>query len=63
LAKRLDIAATIERNLADMPKEEFEHVLRGIFEEDEITLIGLGGVLGGAIGCAQAAALLATGII
>lgn len=63
LAKRLDIAATIERNLAEMPKEEFEHVLRGIFEEDEITLIGLGGVLGGAIGCAQAAALLATGII
>ena len=63
LAKRLDIAATIERNLASMPKSEFEHVLRGIFEEDEITLILLGGVLGGAIGCAQAAALLAAGVV
>ena len=46
-----------------MPKSEFEHVLRGIFEEDEITLILLGGVLGGAIGCAQAAALLAAGVV
>ncbi len=63
LAKRLDIAATIERNLASMPKSEFEHVLRGIFEEDEITLIMLGGVLGGAIGCAQAAVLLAAGVV
>jgi uncharacterized membrane protein YheB (UPF0754 family) len=63
LAKRLDIAATIEGNLASMPKSEFEHVLRGIFEEDEITLILLGGVLGGAIGCAQAAALLAIGVV
>jgi uncharacterized membrane protein YheB (UPF0754 family) len=63
LSKRLDIAATIERNLASMPKAEFEHVLRGIFEEDEITLIVLGGVLGGAIGCAQAAVLLAAGVV
>lgn len=62
LAKQLDVAATIESTLTSMPKEEFEHVLRGIFEEDEMTLILMGGVLGGALGCVQAALLLAVGL-
>jgi uncharacterized membrane protein YheB (UPF0754 family) len=62
LVKQLDIAATIESTLSAMPKEEFEHVLRGIFEEDETTLILMGGVLGGALGCVQAALLLAVGL-
>lgn len=62
LAKQLDVAATIESTLSSMPKAEFEHVLRGIFEEDEMTLILMGGVLGGALGCVQAALLLAVGL-
>lgn len=62
VAKQLDIARTIEHTLSSMPKEEFEHVLRGIFEEDEMTLIALGGVLGGAIGCLQAGLVVALGL-
>lgn len=62
MAKQLDIAAIIETTLGSMPKEEFEHVLRGIFEEDEVTLIAMGGVLGAAIGCVQAGALLLLGL-
>lgn len=62
LAKQLDVGATIESTLSSMPKEEFEHVLRGIFEEDEMTLILMGGVLGGALGCVQAGLLLAVGL-
>ena len=61
-AKQLDIARTIEHTLSSMPKEEFEHVLRGIFEEDETTLIAMGGVLGGGIGCLQAALVVALGL-
>ncbi len=59
LEKRLDIGGMLEVRLAEMPKEEFETVLRGIFEEDEPTLIGLGGVLGGFIGLLQAAIVVA----
>ena len=61
LTKQLDVAATIEQTLSTMPRHEFEHVLRGIFEEDEITLILLGGVLGGVIGALQAGLLVALG--
>lgn len=61
LASQLGIAETIGSTLSTMPKEEFEHVLRGIFEEDEGTLIALGGVLGAGIGVVQAAALVAVG--
>lgn len=61
LAAQLAIAETIRETLATMPKEEFEHVLRGIFEEDEVTLIALGGVLGAGIGAIQAGALVALG--
>ncbi len=61
-AKQLDIARTIEQTLSSMPKEDFEHVLRGIFEEDEATLIALGGVLGGLIGCVQAGLVVLLGL-
>ncbi len=54
---RLD--ETIEEALRTMDKAEFEHVLRGVFEEDEWILITLGGVLGGGIGLAQSAIVLA----
>lgn len=59
LRERLAIEATVRETLRVMPKEEFERVLRGIFEEDEWILISLGGVLGGAIGLAQGAIVLA----
>jgi uncharacterized membrane protein YheB (UPF0754 family) len=61
LASQLAVAETIRQSLAAMPKEEFEHVLRGIFEEDEATLIALGGVLGAGIGALQAGLLVALG--
>lgn len=63
LGSALDFEALLEEGLAAMPKEEFETVLRGIFEEDEGTLIALGGVIGGAIGCLQAAIALSLGFI
>lgn len=58
LEQRLQVQKTIEDELARMPKAEFEEVLRGVFEEDERTLIIIGGFLGGAIGCLQAALML-----
>lgn len=54
----LQIGATIEERLVEMDKLEFEKILRGIFEDDEPLLIGIGGVIGAAIGCLQAAFLL-----
>lgn len=54
LDERLRIAATIEERLASMDKLEFEAILRGIFEDDEALLIGVGGVIGAGIGCLQA---------
>lgn len=62
LDKRLDIGGTLEERLASMDKEEFETVLRGIFEEDEWILISLGGFLGAAIGLLQAGIVAATGL-
>ncbi|MCC7076952.1 MAG: DUF445 family protein [Acidimicrobiia bacterium] len=59
LAKRLEIAETMERALVAMPPEEFEQVLRGIFTEDETTIVAIGGALGGLIGLGQAAIVLA----
>lgn len=59
LGEALDIQATVERKLGSLPKPEFERMLRGVFQEDELTLILVGGVLGGGVGCLQAAAVLA----
>lgn len=59
LARKLDIARTIEQKLAGLSKHDFERVLRGIFEEDEIIVVLVGGFLGGAVGLLQAAWVLA----
>ena len=59
LEEKLDVANTVESRLAALPKPAFERVIRGIFEEDELTLILVGGVLGAAVGLAQAALVLA----
>ncbi len=53
LAEKMDVKHTVEDKLGNMPKDDFERVLRGIFEEDELTLIVVGGVLGGAVGFLQ----------
>lgn len=59
LEKNLDVGTTVEERLAGLPKPDFERILRGIFEEDELTLILVGGFLGAAVGVAQAALVLA----
>lgn len=59
LERKLDIADTVERRLAGLPKPDFERILRGIFEEDEITLILVGGFLGGVAGVCQGMLVLA----
>ncbi len=61
LEGELAIAATIHERLAELPKEEFESILRGIFTEDEKVLIGIGAVIGAAIGTIQAVVVLALG--
>ncbi len=53
LAEKMQVRHTVEDKLGNMPKDDFEGVLRGIFEEDELTLIIVGGVLGGAVGFLQ----------
>ncbi len=58
LTAKLRIRETIDAELAKMPKHEFEEVLRGVFKEDEKTLIIIGGFLGGIIGTIQAGILL-----
>ncbi len=59
VAKRLAVAELVETRIAEMPKVDFERLLRGIFEEDEWILIVIGGVLGGLVGLLQAAIVLA----
>ena len=59
LETTLAIPSTLEERLAALAPQEFESILRGIFTEDERTLIIIGGVIGGLIGCGQAAVALA----
>jgi uncharacterized membrane protein YheB (UPF0754 family) len=59
MAERLQIGPTVESRLSALPKPEFERLLRGVFQEDELTLIVVGGVLGGLVGLLQAAIALA----
>lgn len=59
LERQLDIRNTVERRLAALSKPEFERLLRGVFQEDETTLIIVGGVLGGAVGGLQGVLVLA----
>jgi uncharacterized membrane protein YheB (UPF0754 family) len=58
LREQLGVARVVEERMAVMSKPEFERLLRGIFEEDELTLIIIGGVLGGAVGLLQGAVVL-----
>jgi uncharacterized membrane protein YheB (UPF0754 family) len=56
---QLDIRNTVERRLAALSKPEFERLLRGVFQEDETTLVIVGGVLGGLVGALQGALVVA----
>lgn len=50
----MDIENTIRTKLQALPPEEFEGLLRPVFQEDEWKLVLIGGVLGALVGCAQA---------
>ena len=60
LGDKMAVRETVESRLGGLPKPDFERILRGIFEEDEITLILVGGFLGGCVGVAQGMLVLAT---
>ena len=62
LDEQLQVAATVESRLASLDPIEFEQIIRGIFDDDEVVLIGVGGVLGAGIGCVQAAVAVAFGL-
>lgn len=53
LADKLAVREMVSEKLGELPKPEFERVLRGIFEEDELTLVLVGGLLGGGVGVLQ----------
>jgi len=59
---KLGVAELVRNRIASMSKPEFERLLRGIFEEDELTLIVIGGVLGGLVGLIQAGIVLAQAV-
>lgn len=61
LTSSLRLEELIEDRLSSLDKLQFERMLRGIFEEDEIILIAIGGVLGGAMGALQGAIVLSAG--
>ena len=48
------LKGTLKTNLRRLTPQEFERVLHPVFEEDELTLVFVGAVLGGAVGWAQA---------
>ena len=49
----LDMENTIREKMQELPADEFEGVLHPAFQEDEITLIFLGGILGAIVGVIQ----------
>lgn len=49
----LDMESTIRTKMQALAPDEFEGVLHPAFEEDEIELIALGGILGALVGVAQ----------
>ncbi len=61
LLSSLRLEELIEGRLSSLDKLQFERMLRGIFEEDEIILVAIGGVLGGAMGAIQGAIVLGAG--
>src|ERR1035441_2360915 len=62
LDRRLAIAGKNEDKVGEMRRGEVEKIVRGIFEEDERPLIGVGGFLGAAIGTLQAGIVLSLGL-
>lgn len=61
IEEQLAVAELVEGKLRQMPKPEFERLLRGIFEQDEWILIAIGGALGAGVGLLQGALVLAAG--
>jgi uncharacterized membrane protein YheB (UPF0754 family) len=61
LSHSLRLDELIEERLSVLDKHQFERMLRGIFEEDEVILVLIGGALGGAVGALQGAIVLASG--
>jgi uncharacterized membrane protein YheB (UPF0754 family) len=55
----MDMETEIREKMAMLPSKEFERVLHPAFEEDELTLIVLGGVLGALVGILQIFTLFA----
>ena len=55
----MDMETEIREKMAMLPPNEFERVLHPAFEEDELTLIVLGGVLGALVGVLQLFTLFA----
>lgn len=51
--ERLDIRETLARRLKKLSTTEFEDLLHPVFQEDEVTLIATGGVLGFGAGALQ----------
>lgn len=51
--EKLNLAELLNERLNGLSKREFERLLRGMFEQDEVMLIALGGVLGTLIGLGQ----------
>ena len=58
IEKQLQVGELVESKLKEMPKPEFERLLRGIFEQDEWILIAIGGALGAGVGLLQGLAIL-----
>jgi uncharacterized membrane protein YheB (UPF0754 family) len=50
---RIDLKSILEKRLADLQSSEFEQLIRGLFQREEIYLIIYGGLLGGLIGVVQ----------
>eukprot|EP00568_Trieres_chinensis_P014596 CAMPEP_0183329326 /NCGR_PEP_ID=MMETSP0160_2-20130417/84737_1 /TAXON_ID=2839 ORGANISM="Odontella Sinensis, Strain Grunow 1884" /NCGR_SAMPLE_ID=MMETSP0160_2 /ASSEMBLY_ACC=CAM_ASM_000250 /LENGTH=409 /DNA_ID=CAMNT_0025497515 /DNA_START=34 /DNA_END=1263 /DNA_ORIENTATION=+ len=60
MTEALDMERTIREKMQELSPAEFEGVLHPAFEEDEITLIFVGGVLGCIVGVIQLFALFGT---
>ena len=50
---RLGLEATLAARLRALPAADFEQLLHPVFQEDEVILVAIGGVLGAAAGLAQ----------
>ncbi len=62
LSQTLHLDDLIEERLSGLDRLQFERMLRGIFEEDEVILVVIGGVLGGLVGVLQGGMVLTFGL-